>query len=147
MSAAGFEGMRPHHTEWWGRHSGDAPTVVLRCGRDGCGDRVGEIKTDGTTTMVLRYQKIGEVPVPEPRTTAGLGEDRLLRRTGDGYVVPRRRQWPAVVSPLSGLAFVMCPTHGKLDVPPDTVADLERFVADTRHGSKRSYSIFRGSPL
>jgi hypothetical protein len=157
MSETRFVGMFPQHTEWWGRHMDDEPTVILRCGRDGCGDRVGEIKTDGTTTLVLRYQKIGEIPVPGPLMTAATEEElkrliaerdaQMLRRTDDGYVVPRRRQWPAVVGPLDALGFVMCPTHGKLEVSADTVADLRQFAADTLSGSKRSYSIFRGSPL
>lgn len=165
MSEIRFDGMFPQHKEWWGRHIDDEPTVVLRCGRDGCGDRVGEIKTDGVATLVLRYQKIGEIPVPTPRLIASTEEElnrliaerdanmlagqdaKLLRRTDDGYVIPRRREWPAMVSPLDVLDFVMCPTHGKLDVAADTVTELRQFVADTRSGSKRSYSIFRGSPL
>jgi hypothetical protein len=157
MSEIRFDGMFPQHKEWWGRHLDDEPTVILRCGRDGCGDRVGEIKTDGIATLVLRYQKIGEIPVPAPRLIAPTEDElnrliaerdaKLLRRTNDGYVIPRRREWPAMVSPLEALTFVMCPTHGKLDVPAGTVADLGQFVADTQSGSKRSYSIFRGSPL
>jgi hypothetical protein len=143
----------------------NATTVVLRCGRNGCGDRVGLVKTDGTMTRLLRFQKIGEVPVPAPRLTAPTEEElklliaereanmtagrdaKLLRRTDDGYVVPRRREWPAVSGPLEELSFVMCPTHGKLDVPTDIASDLEQFVADTRAGSTRLYSIFRGSSL
>lgn len=165
MSEIGFDGMTPQHAEWWRQHLNDEPTVRLKCGYNGCGDRVGEIKTDGTTTLVLRYQKIGEIPVPAPRLTAPSEEElnrliaeqeanmtagrdaKLLRRTDDGYVVPRRRQWPAVVGPLDAMGFVMCPTHGKLDVPADTLADLRQFVDDTQRGSKRNYLMFRGTSV
>lgn len=163
MTEFGFEGMTPQYADWWRQHLNDQPTVILRCGRDGCGDRVGEIKTDDTAAVVLRHQKIGEIPVPAPRMTAPNEEElkrliaereanmtagrdaKLLRRTDDGYVVPRRRQWPAVVGPLDAVNFVMCPTHGKLDVPAETLADLQQFVGDTEHGSKRHYLMFRGN--
>lgn len=157
MSEIRFDGMRPQHAEWWRQHLNDKPTVILRCGRNGCGDQVGEIKTDGTATLVLRHQKIGEIPVPGPRMTAATEEElkrliaerdaQMLRRTDDGYVVPRRRQWPAVVGPLEAMGFVMCPTHGKLDVTADTLADLKQFVDDTQRGSKRNYLMFRGKSV
>ena len=156
MTETEFVSMFPNHAQWWRQHINDAPTVIPRCGRNGCGDRVGEIKTDGTITLALRYQKIGEIPVPGPVMTAATEEElkrliaerdtQMLRRTHDGYVVPRRRRWPAVVGPLDALNFVMCPTHGPLEVPADTLADLRQFVVDTR-GSKRNYAIFHGKPL
>jgi hypothetical protein len=75
-------------------------TVILRCGLNGCGDRVGQVKTNGTTTQVLRYQKIGEIPVLAPRYMPAGGDAKLLRQTDDGYVVPRRRSVAARGEPI-----------------------------------------------
>jgi hypothetical protein len=54
MTGSEFTPMSAVVGQWWHQHEKEPPTVVLRCGNNGCGDRVGEIKTDGTTTMVLR---------------------------------------------------------------------------------------------
>jgi hypothetical protein len=150
-----FEEMYPEHTKWWAAHIAEDATVVLRCGHDGyCGDRVGEIKTDGDTTLVLINSRFPEATIPLV-PEAALTEDELQRRiaardaqtisyTDDGRRVARRHTHPASVMPLELLPFIVCPTHGVLPVSKEIVVDLQQFVTDTQRGTERKYFVFHG---
>ena len=100
MDEMKFDALFPKQGEWWLRHIEDAPTVILRCGRDGCGELVGQIKTDGDTTLALRYNRVGELTVPVV-PAAGMTEDEVrqqiakrdahtIRYTEDGRRVSKR---------------------------------------------------------
>jgi hypothetical protein len=145
MNETEFHGMRSWHADWWRRHLDEAPTVVLRCGRDGREDLVGEIKTDGTETIVLRYSKFGERTVPVYPAVGLTGDSKTLRPLDDGRRIAKRHQAPASVGPLGLMSSVICPRHGVLDISRETVTHLEQFVADTQRGSRRPYLLFRGT--
>ncbi len=152
-----FEPRFAQEGEWWLQHMNDEPTVILRCGRDGREDLVGEIKTDGTETLVLRYSKFGEATVPvypaaaftvdELQRRTAERDSQTLRYTDDGRRVTKRRQSPASVGPLESMSFIICPHHGMMQIPKETIAHLEQFVADTQRGSRRDYLLFRGTTL
>jgi hypothetical protein len=154
MHETGFDALFPKQRTWWLQHLQDTPTLILRCGRDGCGEAVGQVKTDGQTTLVLRYNRVGEMTVPVS-PAAGMTEDEVkhqieqrdantLNYTADGRRVAKRREFRPSVAPLEMTSFVICPNHGRMDVANEILADLTQVVADTQRGSERKYFVFRG---
>jgi hypothetical protein len=152
------DSMLPSNAEWWRAHQHMPPTLILRCGIDGCRERVGELKTDGDVAMVLLDNRFGERTVPyTPRVTEGslgFNPETVLRdaRTGEtleeqqdrrlaeldaetiryvdgGRRVAKRYKQPSVHS-LELFGHIVCPVHGVVGLPdPDaTVARVRDFL-------------------
>ncbi|KZS75733.1 hypothetical protein A4G26_04895 [Mycobacterium kansasii] len=146
----------PWHAEWWRTHEKMPPTLVLRCGINGCGSRVGEVKTDGDDVIALMLTRFGERTVTfTPRVTeeslgfppgtvlrdAKIGETlaeqqtrkfeeldaETIRYVGPDTRVAKRYNAASVVIPIEVLGYIVCPVHGLVDVP-----DPDATVADIR---------------
>jgi hypothetical protein len=61
--------------QWWRARLSMPPTLILKCGIDGCKSIVGEVKTDNDVAILLLHMRFGkrEVPVSPPVTEEGLG--------------------------------------------------------------------------
>jgi hypothetical protein len=165
----------PAQRDWWLAHADTEPTLILRCGIDGCGKSVGEVKTDEIDpgiVIALMYAKFGERTVPyTPYTRSGLGwaqevrdasgksladviksriderDDETLRYVGDDQRVAKRYAAPSTAVPLDLIGFITCPEHGTVGLPdPDrAIDDMRAVLATTQHASKRRYVMFRGT--
>ncbi|BBX59783.1 hypothetical protein TM48_03971 [Mycobacterium shottsii] len=88
-------GYFPWHADWWRAHASMPPTLILRCGIGGCGNRVGEVKTDGDDVVVLIYHRFGDRTVPfTPRVTEeslGFSPGTVLREANTGETLTERQ--------------------------------------------------------
>lgn len=167
--------LTPQQRDWWVTHADSEPTLILRCGIDGCGKGVGEVRTDETNpdiVIALMYSRFGERPVPTSpyrksdlswaqemqdasgKTLAEAISERVdredadtLRDVGEGKRIAKRYDAPSTVLPLNSIGFITCQEHGirRLPDPDKTIDDMRAFLANTKHASKRRYVIFRGA--
>lgn len=139
-----IEALTPWMAQWWADHSDTPPTVIVRCH---CGTKVGEVKVDGTTTLLLAKTVAGERAVPSYQVAALTLEeleeeirsldDATLRHLPDGQRIPKRNRLPDAVGPLASTPL-LCPEHDWLD---GYHAELAAFVADTAPGTKRKFTV------
>jgi hypothetical protein len=175
MSDQNLDYLTPEQRDWWLAHADTEPTLILRCGIDGCGKSVGEVKTDETDpgiAIALIYAKFGERTVPyTPYTRSGLDwaqevrdasgksladiiksridelDSETLRYVGDDQRVAKRYTAPPTAVPLDLIGFIRCPVHGTVGLPDPagTIGDMRAKLATTGHASKRGYVMFRGN--
>jgi hypothetical protein len=151
--------LQVEYDKWWQEREDDDPTVIVRCGRDGCRKAVGELKADGDAVFILWHHRFGEATASRPEGPPNTFEpirrklygrdSQPLRDLGAGRRVTKRYRAEPLVRPLKALSYAVCPDHGvlPLDYPDERIADLRAFVGDTQQGSRRSYFLFREKPL
>jgi hypothetical protein len=175
MSDQNLSYLTPQQRDWWLTYGDTEPTLILRCGIDGCGKRVGEVKTDEADpdiAIALIYKRFGERTVPyTPYTRSGLDwaqevrdaigksladiiESRIdeldaerLRYVDGDQRVAKRYAAPATAVPLDLMSLITCPIHGTVGLPDPTgaIGDMRAVLAITQHASKRRYVMFRGT--
>ena len=145
--------------QWWRAHSEIAPALILRCGIDGCRNKVGEVKFDGVTAIALMYSRFGvrTVPYDLPATEESLGfppGTELKDSSGKTLVEiaqQKRAEFDAetlyyvdnarrvakhytanpTLTPLEVIGHIVCPDHGIVALPnaDAVIAEMRDFLA------------------
>ena len=85
MADERFDYLLPEQRDWWIAHAKIPPTLILRCGIDGCAERVGEVKTDKTDpdiAIALMYSRFGDRTVRPIGTTRSSFTDSARHPSG-----------------------------------------------------------------
>lgn len=159
MNNQNLDYLTPEQRDWWLAHADVEPTLILRCGIDGCRRKVGEVKTDESKSdiaIALMYSMFGERTVPYTpyrRSELGWAEEvrdangkslaevlreriderdaETIRYVGDDRRVAKRFTARPTAMPLDWIGQFTCPDHGQVALPdPDaTVAEMRKFLA------------------